>query len=137
MVLKVLMDDDVEEHECPECGRPFRRVSGALLDDERAAGLYSADLHYGRHRTAVLAIGAPDADGRLRGVTLNIRDDGDQLSLSFRDPIDDEWFHSRFGRLLTRAEALKDPMRDHFFHLSDHIDVSDIRVRRHFEERDA
>src|SRR5258705_3568039 len=132
------MSERVDELACPGCDRPFRRVYGTLEEDGVPAGAYAVDFHYGRDRRyAHLAMEAPDAKGRPRGVVCRLWTQDDSYQVSLQDPPEDPYFRETFANLLGRSEALKHPLKETFFHFSDHICESDLRVRTHFGERDA
>jgi hypothetical protein len=138
MVLRLSMEERVDELACPGCDRPFRRVYGTLTEDGQPAGAYSLDLHYGRDgRYAYLAMEAPDERGRPRGVVCRLWTQGDQFQVRLEDPPEDPYFRETFPNLLERSEALKHSLKETFFHFSDHICESDLRVKSHFGERDA
>jgi hypothetical protein len=136
MAIRLELHDRVDEKRCARCGGNYRRVYGTIWDDERRAGVYSADLHQ-RHDDArvVLAVGTMGWDAtteqwRRYGVTLEIWPTVDEIQMKLSEASQSPFANSdTLGHILGRAEALASPLRDEFFHLADHIVREDARVR--------
>lgn len=57
-VLRLELAERIDLIECDKCGTRYRRVYGAIYEDEQGFGIYSADLHAKAHDLRVLlAIG--------------------------------------------------------------------------------
>jgi hypothetical protein len=131
----------VDRHTCKRCGGDYDRVYGTIWDDERRAGIYSADLHQRDDDTRLLlAIGTMGWDAateqwRRYGVTLEVWPTADENRMSFRDVAMSPYAETdQFGQRLDREEALASPLRDEFFHLADHVVRDDPRVRAHLDQ---
>jgi hypothetical protein len=134
-VLTLKMLEGSEELECKGCSKPFRRVRGVFYEGEDNAGVYTVDLHFGDPRYAIIAMAAPSDAGRPTGVVCRLWTKGDQYQVGLIDPPPDPYFQENFGEVLTRREALAHPLKETFFHLTDHVCDSDLRVQQHFSER--
>jgi hypothetical protein len=137
--------DRVDEETCAECGGVFKRLFGEVLAEGESRGIYSADLHREKGvPTAILTImmGFPADDGTWAplGVTCNLwMNAAGEFQLGLRDfPPKSRYYESELlGTLLAREEIINDPIKEEFFHVSDHICLNDRRLRTHFGLVDA
>ena len=119
--------------DCPTCGRAFRRLEGAFRDDEGVTGVYLVDLHRDGEPTAQIAMSTVDDSGTPVAMFSVLRwiDRGFQLIV--RDAPAGSVFQERFGPvLLSRDAALIHPLKETFFHLSDHLTLEERTLRQHF-----
>jgi hypothetical protein len=119
--------------DCPNCGREFRRLEGAFRDDEGVIGVYLIDLHRHGEPTAHVAMSTVDRHGGLAALYSELRWIDGAFSLMVRTAPADSFFQQRFGAaLLSRDEALTHPLKETFFHLSDHLTLAERTLRQHF-----
>jgi len=120
---------------CDECGTAFHRLFGMVDEDGAPAGAYTLDLHV-KPLCALLAMITDDAAGRPTQVVAELRVVEGRPELMLRDTPADPFYRRGFvfergGRALDRAAALVDPLKETFFHMSDHIVLEDSRLRAH------
>jgi hypothetical protein len=145
MVLEIKPLGKVEEELCGACGGSFRRIFGEVWRDERPGGMYSADLHREKgHPTAILAIGLllPTTDAQFTVVSCTCDlwlSDAHEFQLGLRESAPSLSYYAGeiFGRMRSRSELLSDPLKEDFFHVSDHVCLGDTRLRSHFGFNDA
>jgi hypothetical protein len=119
--------------DCPSCGKEFRRLEGAFRDEDGVRGVYCVDLHRDGEPTALIVMAIGDDNGVPAAVFSELRWINGAFSLMVRDAPADSFFSQKFGAaLLSRDEALVHPLKETFFHLSDHLTLAEPTLRQHF-----
>jgi hypothetical protein len=146
VALRLELIEHVDRFTCAHCGTEYPRVYGNVIEDERQAGVYSADLHENHQshdRRALLAIGTVGWDEDTQewqkySVTLDIWPTATEFQMTL---LDAEWSPyeegQHLGHILDREEALASPLKDTFFHMADHIVVDDPRVHSHLNPTES
>jgi hypothetical protein len=121
---------------CPDCGSKTWYATGYVYNDNNASAIYMArwtDKHLERGIQILLSIGqwGNGTSGKMRRrVGVDCRMGSDRPSFMIVDaskmPWDDE---KLLGKALTRAEVLKDPLKDEAFHILDHLVSDDPRIK--------
>ena len=140
MVLEIKTVGKAEEELCSACGGSFRRIFGEVWRDEKPGGMYSADLHREKGRpTAILAIGLllPATDGKFTVVSTTCDlwlNDAHEFQLGLRESAPSLSYYAGeiFSGMRSRSELVSDPLKEDFFHVSDHVCLRDTRIRSHF-----
>ena len=118
--------------DCPSCGRDFRRIEGAFRDAEGVLGVYCIDLHRDGEPTALIAMATTDERGVPAAVFSELRLIDGAFSLMVQDAPAGSFFRDKFGAaLLSRDQALAHPLKETFFHLSDHLTLEERTLRQH------
>jgi|SRR5215208_3108552 hypothetical protein len=145
-MLRVEVDERVDPQLCEHCGREFMRVYGSLFEDNRRAGIYSADLHEQQHdpqnpcamvTLGTMGWGESAQEWQKYSIVIEIWATDSEFQMSVREksafPYDPEQADVQywFGSILGREEALASPWRDEFFHMADHIADGDVRIKGH------
>jgi hypothetical protein len=144
VVLKIEPDAEVREFMCIQCGRPFRRVLGYVMNGPTPHAVYHADLyvdHPHAQASAVLTISignwseSADPSSRRRA-RLAAHPDGKQIVMQFLDFPEDQMLEPQLGVLLTADDARRNSDRRAFEGVADAVVYQDARVRNTLDVSD-
>lgn len=130
-----------EDEPCECCGGRSTRLTRFVYSDGDAYAVYYArysDNHPHGWISALIGLGewgegGTPADRVAFPVRIRATDEAFQVMLV--DAADSPWHDVTFlGRILDRAEALKHPLKDEAFHITDHIVMDDPDVRAYFAQ---
>lgn len=113
---------------CDCCGETSTRLTRFVSRDDTALAVYLADFSPGHDYVSVLASfggwgGEVDEFGPADRTAFAFRIwiAADSYQVGFVDPSESGYNTDYFGRILDREEALRHPLRQEAFDLSDHI----------------
>jgi hypothetical protein len=129
-----------ESAPCKCCGGKTTSLTRFVRKDGDAYAVYYArfsDNHPNRPVVATVSLGEWGGDSKPEqrvAFALEIRSTDEQYSVGVLDADQSPWHESEFlGRTLNREEALAHPLINVVFHITDHMVVEDLPLKRYLD----
>jgi hypothetical protein len=133
--------DEPHISECKCCGRPVTIVTSYVYEDGEAYAAYYVRFtpgHAPRHVQALISLGAwGDDTGPWDRVAfpLEIEEAPEEFRVRLVEREESPWQEAEvMGRLLSRDESRAHERLQEVFHITDHMVVDDIHLRRFFSD---
>jgi hypothetical protein len=135
----ISIDKQIIEQICPNCQSNFSVCRGSVYDESKPIAIYLVALHScNSNKLADMAIAIKNELESLEkafAITLNIISTEKEYQVSIIEPQDSLWYKETYlGTLLKREEAREHPLRELFFHITDHIVLEIPEINNYFED---
>ncbi len=117
---------------CDWCFKAYKSVRGFVYENDNAHAVYFAALHDcqpNRIAHLAVAVGDWDAEGHaneILSVGIKAKQSENAIALDIVEPTESPWRGARqAGRMLTRAEALENPLREEFRRIAEYVVAND------------